>query len=278
MMANNWFITGTSSGFGRLLLEQLLTAGAMVAATVRDRSALAGLSDQYPTQLRVYELDVTDTPDIRRVLKAAFDDLGRIDVVVSNAGYALLGAAEELSDEQIDQQIATNLAGSIHLLRSAVPHLREQGGGRLIQLASMGSHIAFPGLSLYHATKWGIEGFCEALAQEVASFGISLTMIEPGSAQTNFSTTSASIGSPLDVYEQTPVGRFRAAAAAGLIPMPVDPQRVAEAIIKCGSTEQPPLRMALGSDAYAAIGAALRQRLSDLEANKSDALAADRAA
>lgn len=134
---------------------------------------------------------MTDTAALREVVERSFARLERIDVIISNAGYGLFGAAEELSDEQIDLMIATNLVGSIQLIRAALPHLRAQGGGRIIQISSYGGQVAFPGNSMYHATKWGIEGFVESVAREVASFGIGMTIVEPGGARTEFRYGSA---------------------------------------------------------------------------------------
>ncbi len=139
-----------------------------MAATLRRPGALDDLIERHGDRLRVFTLDVTDTPGIRRVVSEAFEALGRIDVVVSNAGYGLFGAAEEADDGQIERQIATNLTGSIQLIRAALPHLRDQGGGRIVQVSSEGGQMAYPNFSLYHATKWGIEGFVESVAREVA--------------------------------------------------------------------------------------------------------------
>ena len=161
-MTSSWFITGTSSGFGRELTERRLERGDRVAATFRKPSRLDDLAARYGDRLWVRDLDVTNSGQLREVVDAAFAELGRIDVVVSNAGYGVMGAAEELTDEHIDGVIATNLTGSIQLARAVVPHLRAQGGGRILQLSSMGGQMSFPGFSLYHATKWGIEGFYDA--------------------------------------------------------------------------------------------------------------------
>jgi NADP-dependent 3-hydroxy acid dehydrogenase YdfG len=151
-MPRTWFITGTSTGFGRIMTEQLLNRGDRVYATLRKPEMLDDLRGRYGEMLIVEALDVTDTSAIRRVVDQAFNYLGRIDVVVSNAGYALFGAAEEVTDAQIRRQIDTNVVGSIQLVRAALPHLRAQGKGRILQLSSMGGQIALPGLSLYHPT------------------------------------------------------------------------------------------------------------------------------
>jgi len=184
MKQRTWFITGVSSGFGRQLTEQLLTRGDRVIGTVRDTKKITDLIERYPQTFHAEVLEMTDPAAIRAVVERSFAQRGRIDVLISNAGYGLFGAAEELTDEQVEHLVATNLVGPIHLIRAALPHLRAQGGGRVIQMSSYGGQVAFPGNSLYHASKWGIEGFVESVAQEVASFGIGMTIVEPGGART----------------------------------------------------------------------------------------------
>jgi NAD(P)-dependent dehydrogenase (short-subunit alcohol dehydrogenase family) len=203
-----WLITGVSSGFGRQLAEQLLVRGDRVLGTVRNTGNVADLIDSYPDAFRAEVLDVTDTPAVRAVVDRAFAELGQIDVMVSNAGYGLFGAAEELTDAQVEHIVATNLVGSIQLIRAALPRLRAQGGGRIIQISSYGGQVAFPGNSLYHATKWGIEGFCESVAREVAPFGIGMTIVEPGGARTDFRYGSAQVATPLPVYDGNPAHGF----------------------------------------------------------------------
>jgi NAD(P)-dependent dehydrogenase (short-subunit alcohol dehydrogenase family) len=193
MTARNWLITGVSSGFGRELATQLLGRGDIVVGTVRRSDSVADLVQKYPDTFRRELLDVTDAAAIRDVVDRSFTSLGRIDVVVSNAGYGLFGAAEELSDDQVTHIIATNLTGSIQLIRAALPHLRAQGSGRIIQMSTYGGQVAFPGNSMYHATKWGIEGFAESVAQEVVPFGIGVTIVEPGGARTEFRYGSARV-------------------------------------------------------------------------------------
>ena len=182
-MMKTWFITGTSSGLGRLLAERLLQRGDRVVATLRREGALDELKIQYDDRLHVLTLDVTDLRAVHTNIAAAFEAIGRIDVVVNNAGYGLFGAAEEVTDEQIDRQIATDLTGSIQVIRAALPHLRRQGSRRIVEVSSEGGQIAYPNFSLYHATKWGIEGFVESVAKEVASFGIDFVIVEPGTDQ-----------------------------------------------------------------------------------------------
>jgi NAD(P)-dependent dehydrogenase (short-subunit alcohol dehydrogenase family) len=185
-MSKAWFITGASSGFGRVMTEKLLARGDRVAVTVRREHILDDLQAQHGDQLWIANLDLTHTDAVRSVIDRAFSELGRIDIVVSNAGCGLFGAAEEVTDEQVRHQIDTNLVGSIAVIRACLPNLRVQGGGRVLQVSSEGGQITYPGFSLYHATKWGIEGYVEAVAKEVAPFGIAFTLVEPGPTGTNF--------------------------------------------------------------------------------------------
>ena len=276
-MSRTWFITGTSSGFGRELTEQLLARGDRVAATARQPEALDDLALRHTDRLWRAPLDVTDTSALRTVVDQAFADLGRIDVIVSNAGYGLFGAAEELSDDQIERQIATNLTASIQLGRAAVPHLRRQGGGRYIQVASVGGQIAFPAMSLYHATKWGVEGFWESSAAELAPFGIGVTIVEPGVSRTNFGGGSAVLSAPMTEYADGPSGQLRRMLSGELPPMPApgDPAKIAAAIIASADQPEAPLRLTLGSDAYTQATAALRNRLDALEAGRDLAFSTD---
>jgi len=272
MAARTWLITGVSSGFGRELTQQLLERGDGVLGTVRDTSKVGELIEQYPGTLTAEVLEMTDAAAVRQVADRAFAKLGCIDVVISNAGYGLFGAAEELSDAQVDDIIATNLTGPITLIRAALPHLRAQGGGRIIQISSYGGQVAFAGNSLYHATKWGIEGFCESLAQEVAPFGIGVTIVEPGGARTDFRYGSAQIASPMAAYDGTPAHGFRAMLGT---PAPGDPAKMAAAIIDSVEVEPAPLRLLLGSDAYQRTHEVLAGRLAALEAQQALAATTD---
>ncbi len=245
-MQKTWFITGTSSGLGRVLTEKLLARGDRVAATLRRTDALDDLRALGGDRLWTAQLDVSDMETVRSVVDRAFRDLGRIDVVVNNAAYALFGAAEEASDDQIRHQIDTNLIGSIQVIRAALPHLRAQGGGRILQVSSEGGQIAYPNFSLYHATKWGIEGFVEAVAQEVAPFGIAFTIVEPGPTRTNFGAGLVS-PPPMAVYDDTPAGELRRAVMAGAFPIPGDPAKMADAMMDAAEHTPAPRRLLLGS-------------------------------
>jgi NAD(P)-dependent dehydrogenase (short-subunit alcohol dehydrogenase family) len=266
-MSKSWFITGTSTGFGRELTEQLLARGDRVAATLRHPEALDALAAEHGDRLWIRQLDVTDTAAIRAVVDAAFADLGRIHAVVSNAGYGLLGAAEELTDEQIEHQLQTNVVGSIQLVRAVLPHLRAQGGGKLLQLSTMGGQMAYPGMSLYHASKWAIEGFLDAVGQEVAPFGIQTCLVEPGGARTDFGGRSLAMGPASEAYAGTPAAHVRAyAASRSRSAIPGDVRKMVRAMIDAADADETPRRLLLGSDAYRLVHAALYDRLAFVEA------------
>lgn len=273
-MSKTWFITGTSSGFGRVLTEKLLARGDRVAATLRKPGALDDLKARHGDALWVGSLDVTDTGAVRRVVDGAFGAMGHIDVVVNNAAYALFGAAEEVGDDQIRHQIDTNLIGSIQVIRAALPHLRAQGGGRVLQLSSEGGQIAYPNFSLYHATKWAIEGFVESVAQEVAPFGIEFTIVEPGPTRTHFGAGLV-CPPPMSVYDDTPAGEVRRALASGAFELKGDVTRMAQAMIDSTERSPAPRRLTMGAAAYASIRAALLDRLAVLDAQKDIALSTD---
>ncbi len=272
-MAKRWLITGASSGIGRKLTELLLARGDRVAATLRRVGALTDLQVQYGDRLWVASLDVTDPSQVRAVVDRAFGEF-RIDVVVSNAGYGLFGAAEEVSDEQIRQQIDTNLLGSIAVIRAALPHLRAQGGGRLLQVSSEGGQVAYPSFSLYHASKWGIEGFVEAVALEVAPFGIECTIVEPGPTRTEFGGALV-CPPPIAAYEGTPAGQVRHAVATGGFVIKGDAGKTAQAMIDAADVSPAARRLTLGSQAYANMRLALTARLAALEAQREVALSVD---
>lgn len=275
MTLRTWFITGVNSGFGREMTEQLLARGDRVAGTVRNVSSMDDLKARYGEKLWLAELDVTDTAAIRRVVDLAFNELTQIDVVVNNAGYGLFGAAEEMTDELIEHQISTNLIGSIQLVRAVLPHLRQLEGGRIIQLSTMGGQATFPGGSLYHASKWGIEGFIDSLAQEVAVFNIGCTLIEPGGARTDFRYRSARLAPKLDAYDVSPASFGRRMLEEGISLPPGDPAKMVEIMINSAEKSPAPRRIALGSDAYTVMHKQLSERLASLEAQKELAFSTD---
>lgn len=260
-MTRTWFITGVSTGFGRHLAEQLLSAGDRVEA--------------YGSAFHVSLLEMTDTAAIRPAVDAAHAHFGRLDVVVSNAGYGLMGAAEELTDEQVRHQLDTNLLGSIQLIRATLSHLRADGGGRILQLSSVGGQVAWPGGSLYHATKWGIEGFADALADEVAPFGIGVTLVEPGGARTEFRYGNSRLAPKIDAYAASPASRIRQVLEERTSLAIGDPARMAAAMIATLDQTPAPRRLVLGSDAWTAITDALEARLADVREQKGVAFSTD---
>lgn len=273
METQTWLITGVSSGFGYEMTKQLLEAGKTVIGTVRSTEKVAELISAYPKTFDCQLLDVTDVPAIHHVVDEAFAAHGRIDVVVSNAGYGLFGCAEELSNQEIDHIIATNLTGSIQLIKSALPHLRAQGGGRIIQMSTYGGQVAYPANSMYHATKFGIEGFCEAVAQEVAQFNIGMTIVEPGGARTEFRYGSAKVANLMPEYESC--HGFLSMLDPGKGLAPGDPVRMAERIIESTATEPAPLRMVLGSLALSATIERIEEHLADFKSQTELAASTD---
>lgn len=275
-MTKTWLITGAARGFGRCMTEKLLARGDKVIATVRREGSL----ELAHPNLRILTMDLTDAPSIRAATDAAFAP-GRVNVIVGNAGYGLFGAAEELSDAAIARQVATNLTGAIDLVRAAIPHLRAQGGGRFLQVSSEGGQVAYPGFGLYHVTKWGIEGFIEAVSQEVAGFGIEMMIVEPGPTPTDFAA-SIDMAAANPVYEATAVGDIRRGlldiAAGGVgesFAKLADVGRSVDAMIAIAGREQMPRRLALGSTAYGNIERALNGRLSELKVLREVTLSAD---
>lgn len=273
MAQRTWLITGISSGFGYELTKQLLEKGDKVIGTVCNKDKVADFMAKYPETFNCEILDVTEVPAIQKLVDSSFAKFGKIDAVVSNAGYGLFGAAEELSVEEINRIIATNLTGSIMLIKFALPYLRKQGGGRIIQLSSYGGQVAFPANSLYHATKFGIEGFCESVAQEVKPFNIGVTLVEPGGARTEFRYGSAKVAKLMPEYEACHGFLNMLDPAKGLAPG--DPARIAARIIESVDETPAPLRMVLGSQALASTISTLKTRIADYEAQTELAASTD---
>lgn len=268
-MSRKWLITGVSSGFGLEMTKQLLESGDTVVGTVRNTKNVEGLIKEYPETFDCQILDVTDVPAVHAVVDAAFAKHGKIDVIVSNAGYGLFGAAEELTDAEVDHIIATNLTGSIALIRSALPYLRKQESGNIIQISSYGGQVAFAANSMYHATKFGIEGFCEAVAQEVAKYNIKVTIVEPGGARTEFRYGSAKVANLTPEYDHVHGFLNMLDPSKGLAPG--DPAKMASRIIESVDKPDTPLHMVLGSQALKATIERLEQRVA---AYKTQTLAA----
>ena len=272
-MSKTWLITGVSSGFGYEMTKQLLESGNTVIGTVRNTKKVEDLIAKYPDTFDCRILDVTDVPAVHSVVDSAFAKHGKIDVIVSNAGYGLFGAAEELTDAEVDHIIATNLTGSIALIRSALPYLRKQNSGNIIQISSYGGQVAFAANSMYHATKFGIEGFCEAVAQEVAKFNIKVTIVEPGGARTEFRYGSAKVANLTPEYDHVHGFLNMLDPSKGLAPG--DPAKMATRIIESVDKPETPLHMVLGSQALKATIERLEQRVAAYKTQTETAASTD---
>ncbi|MEO7716199.1 MAG: SDR family oxidoreductase [Capsulimonas sp.] len=256
-MMKTWFITGTSRGFGRQWTEAALERGDQVAATARNTESLNDLVERFGDQIFPIALDVTDREADFAAVKVAHEHFGQLDVIVNNAGYGLFGAVEEVNEEEARAQLETNLFGALWVTQAALPYLRAQGHGHILQVSSIGGVAAFAGLGLYHASKWGLEGFSEALSQEVAPFGIHVTIIEPGGFSTDWSGSSAARATPNHAYDG--MREARAKRAGGM--KAGDPTATSAAILKVVDAENPPLRLLLGAFATEIIPKVYEQRL-----------------
>lgn len=244
-MAKTWFITGTSRGFGRLWASAALQRGDRVAATARDASTLTDLSDRFGDAVLPMSLDVTDRDAVFEAVRMAAETFGRLDVVVNNAGYGLFGMIEEVTPEQARAQFETNVFGALWVTQAALPHLRAQGGGHVIQVSSIAGVSAFANLGLYNASKWALEALGQSLALEVADFGIKVTLIEPAQYETDWGGASADHAPALAAYE--PV-REKARAARAKRQGPLGrPEATVPALFTVVDSDNPPLRIFFGS-------------------------------
>jgi NAD(P)-dependent dehydrogenase (short-subunit alcohol dehydrogenase family) len=247
-MAKVWLITGSSRGFGRSLAEAVLAHGDRLVATARQPEQLGDLVKQYGDSVRAVPLDVTNPEQARAAVAAAVDAFGRLDVVVNNAGYGYAAAIEDASEEDLRAQIETDLWGVINVTRAALPALRKQRSGHIVQFSSIGGRMGLAGFGAYHTAKWAVEGFSEALAREVAPLGIKVTIVEPGGFRTDFGLSSIRVTPPSADYQPT-VGRVMTFLHDVAGHEPGDPAKAAQAIIAVVNEEHPPLRLLLGSDA-----------------------------
>jgi len=256
-MSKNWFVTGSSRGFGRLFVEKALARGDRVAATARDASSLKDLEETYGDNIVALALDVTDRDAAFAAVATAVERLGTLDVVVNNAGYGHFGAVEELSEAEIRDQVETNFFGALWITQAVLPTLRAQGSGHIIQISTIGGIGAFPGIGAYHASKWALEGLTESLSQEVADFGIKVTLVEPGGFSTDWSGSSAKHSEPNPAYEGL---RERRRAQAGQS-QPGDPAAAGDALLAIVDAENPPLRVLFGSRPTEVVKQIYAQRL-----------------
>lgn len=256
-MSRVWFITGTSKGFGREWAQAALERGERVAGTARELSTLDGLVKQYPETFLPIRLDVTDRAADFAAVQQAAAHFGRLDVVVNNAGYGHFGMVEELTEAEVRAQLETNLFGALWVTQAALPILREQGSGHILQISSIGGISAFPGIGAYHASKWALEGFSQALAAEVAGFGIHVTLIEPGGFSTDWAGPSAVRSAELPPYEAAWAAdrARRGSMSRG------NPSTTSEAVLKVVEAEDPPLRVFFGRTPLATAEADYASRL-----------------
>jgi len=255
-----WLITGSSRGLGRALAEAVLAAGHKLVATARDPKQLSDLVERYRDHVRAVALDVTDERAAAAAMESAVDAFGRIDVLVNNAGYGDLSSIEDTTMKSFRTQIETNLFGVINVTKAAIPLMRREGSGHILQFASIGGRVGPIGRGAYAAAKWGVEGFSEVLAKEVGPLGLKVTIIEPGGFRTDFAGSSQTIGPDNPVYAKT-VGAVALFQRDFNGKQPGDPSRAAAAILTIAGTENPPLRLLLGSDAVRAAEEAERARI-----------------
>jgi len=248
MASRIWLITGSSRGLGRALAEAVLADGHKLIATARNPAQLADLVERYGDQVRAVALDVTDEQAAHDAIQAAVDAFGRLDVLVNNAGYGDIGSIEDTSLADFRAQIETNLFGVINVTKAAIPVMREQGAGHILQLSSVGGRIGAMGRAPYSAAKWGVEGFSEVLAKEVGPLGIKVTIVEPGGFRTDFAGASTNIREGRPEYDAT-VGATARFQRDYNGKQPGDPARAAAVIIHITNLDEPPLRLLLGSDA-----------------------------
>lgn len=254
-----WFITGCSAGLGRELAEAVLASGYRLTATARDTARLRALADRYGDRVRVIALDVTDPVAARDAVSLAVEQFGRLDVLVNNAGYADLASIEDVTDQALREQMDVNFFGVCNLSRAALPVMRKQRAGHIMQISSVGGRVGGPGLAAYQAAKWAVGGFSEVLAKEVRDFGIKVTVIEPGSMRTNWAGSSMTIPEISEAYQPV-IGPVAERLRRSDGNQPGDPARIAQVLLDIAEVPAPPLRLLVGSDAVAVAADAARFR------------------
>jgi NAD(P)-dependent dehydrogenase (short-subunit alcohol dehydrogenase family) len=282
-MSQVFFLTGSSRGLGRQIAEAALAAGHQLVATARRPDALADLAGRYGSRILQVALDVTDPDAAVAAVTAGAEAFGRIDVVVNNAGYANLAAVEDMTLADFRAQVDANLFGVVNVTKAALPLLREQGGGHIIQVSSIGGRLATAGLSAYQAAKWAVGGFSEVLAKEVGPLGIKVTVLEPGGMQTDWAGSSMRVPPISEPYQPT-VGAMARMHGDGSATALGDPAKVAQVVLAVAGMAEPPLRLILGSEAYAYATAAARARADSdaawhdltISTDRDDATAAQR--
>ena len=272
-MANQkvWFITGSSRGFGRIWAEAALKRGDRVAATARNINSLADLKEKYGANVLTLELDVTNPHQVKTAVAHAYDHFGRLDIILNNAGYSLVGTIEEASAEDVRKLYDTNIFGPIAVVQAALPLLRKQGGGHIVGVSSGLGHVTMPVIGYYCSSKWAFEAIHESLAAEVASFGIKVTIVEPGAYATEFgSQDSLKFAAGLDIYADFKKDFFERLQTAER----GDPNATTEALFRIVDAEHPPLRFFMGSHNLPWVRGIYDQRLKTWEEWESVSIAA----
>ena len=260
-----WFVTGVSSGLGRAIAEAALSAGHIVVGTLRKPEQFAAFEALAPGRAHALALDVTDADAVGPAVDAVARLTGGLDVVVNNAGYGLVGAVEELSEAEAAREMDTNFFGVFRIVKAAIPHLKARGGGAIINIGSVAGARGFPGMGLYCASKFAVAGLSQALAKELAPFGIRVTVVEPGGFRTNFGGGSmAWAQSPLPDYAAM-TARMRESMERPAVPAPNDPARGAAVILALAAMEKAPVHLALGADGRKYILDAIHTRLADYD-------------
>lgn len=273
-MSKVWLITGSSRGLGRHFAEVVLEAGERLVATARQPEQLAYLREQYGDQVRTVALDVTNGAAAHAAIQTAVDAFGRLDVLVNNAGYGNIASVEDMTNEDFRAQVETNFFGVVNLTRAALPVLRKQRSGHVIQIASIGGRVGTPGLSAYQAAKWAVEGFSESLAREVAPLGIKVTIVEPGGFRTDWAGSSMKVAAVREEYQPT-VGQIGKLSRERDGQQPGDPAKAAQAVLQVAGLAEPPLRLLLGSDALYLAKMTMQQRGAEDEKWKELTLSTD---
>ncbi|MCZ4223664.1 oxidoreductase [Pedobacter rhodius] len=272
-MKKVWFITGSSRGLGRSLTEAVLAKRDGVAATARNTSALKDLVKKYSEQILPITLDVTDYKQVHSAVDAAIDHFGKIDVLVNNAGFGIVGAAEAFTDEQVRSQLETNLYAPIEITRAVLPFMRKQKSGRILQISSIGGRVGNAGVSIYQAAKFGLSGFSEVLAKEVAGLGILVTSIEPGGFRTDWAGDSMTYASKIEGYDL--VDKRSDFFQGGTFVPTGDPEKAAKVMLDLVEHPQPPVHLVLGSEAIGMLKHADAVRTEEMEKWLSVSLSTD---
>jgi NAD(P)-dependent dehydrogenase (short-subunit alcohol dehydrogenase family) len=262
-MTKVWFITGSSRGLGRSLTEAVLAKGDKVAATARNPEALNDLVEKYPDQLYPIKLDVTAYDEVYKAVADTVVHFGKIDVLVNNAGFGITGAAEAYTDEQVRSQLETNLYAPIEITRAVLPYMRKQRSGRILQISSIGGRVGNAGITMYQAAKFGLGGFSEALAKEVAPLGILVTCVEPGGFRTDWAGSSMTYAPKIEGYDT--VDQRATLFASGNFVAMGDPDKAAKVMVDLAEHPEPPVHLVLGSEAIGMLKQANEAREAEME-------------